>query len=317
MALGHLCGRYLELSSPTRTAWHSLVEEATRRINASTFYTGVAVTVGEIANTVRIHDVGELFMYPYTKGMRIHGARCIVAKEHQGWRIASFFLKSYPNARVLVQVRDPRDHAASCKKLRRLYASYHGSIPRASRLWAEEQREALRLRSACDESLVHLITYETLVTRPESTLRCVCRFLEVEWNDAMLAHEVRERARRNGATHYLHNMWAKLDEPVSTASVGRWRETLGRSEVVAVERTTGELLEAFGYRASETPRVPAYDVAYLAWSQGRYFVVTLALWVTWLMRIHDFSVPASIVTGRAVRSHHRYERFRDRLGYRL
>jgi hypothetical protein len=115
MALGHLCADYTGLAGGNVPhGWQSVRSEVCRRVNASTFYTGVHVEKQELAAAVAENDIGSLYLHAYYKGMKQNGADRIVIKEHQAWRIAPFFLRWFPRAKIIVQVRDPRDHAISC-----------------------------------------------------------------------------------------------------------------------------------------------------------------------------------------------------------
>jgi hypothetical protein len=140
----------------------------------------VRVEKKELAAKVAVNDTGNLYLYAYYKGMRQRGADRLVIKEHQAWRIADFFLRQFPHAKIVVQVRDPRDHAVSCKKLGHLYAAYHGSVARAARMWSMDQHGALQLRAKYGVDKVRINRYEDLVLRPRETLQGICEFLQLD-----------------------------------------------------------------------------------------------------------------------------------------
>jgi hypothetical protein len=320
MALGPLWECYARAKAPPRPQhWRALLAEATRRINESTFYTGVGVSEEELVRHVPEHDAASLYLHAYRKGMRAIGADRIVIKEHHAWRIAPLVFDCFPDARVVIQVRDPRDHAASCKKLGKLYAAYHGSVPRAARMWRREQVAALRLRARYGGARVHIHRYEDLVRDPSRELRDICRFLDLEWDEAMLDFHVLQADHRRSAGHYLDNMWANLDRPVGAHGVGRWRSTLSRHEVRAVERETGDVCTALGYDSdfSERVRAKVDGRAYRATAGLRYASVTAGLWVAWMVASRGSRVPRAVVLGDAIRGHRPYERFRDRHAYQL
>jgi hypothetical protein len=209
----------------------------------------------------------------------------------------------------------------SCKKLGRLYAAYHGSVARAARMWSIDQRGALQLREHCGANIVRIHRYEDLVLRPRETLQGICEFLEIEWQESMLEYHLAQAAQRERSTQYLHRMWANLDRPVTTTSVGQWEKKLTPSELRVVETEVGSLLPAFGYfpEAAEARGIGTlgFTVTYRLWSTTRYVVGTLVIWLAWLLVTRDFQVPLDVVLGKAVRAHLPYERFRDRFGYRL
>ena len=321
MALGLLCAGYDgNTHQHDPKDWSALLDEVCRRVNASTFYTGVRVEKKELAAEVAVNDLGSLYMYAYYKGMRQRGADRIVIKEHQAWRIADFFLRKFPYAKVVVQVRDPRDHAVSCKKLGYLYAAYHGSVARAARMWSMDQHGALQLRVKYGMDKVRIHRYEDLVLNPRETLKDICEFLQLDWQETMLDFHLAQSELRGRSKEYLHNMWANLDRPVMISSTGQWKENLNPFELRTVEREVGALLSVFGYDAKPEKEKTVGYVRYGLYklrAAVRYAVVTLGIWLAWLLITRDRHVPINVVLGNAVRAHLPYERFRDRLGYRL
>jgi Sulfotransferase family len=319
MALGLLCADYDSRQGNYPQTWNSLLLEVTRRINASTFYTGVEVDAQEITQDVAENDTAGLYLYAYYQGMRDRGANRLVIKEHQAWRLAPFFLKNFPRSKIVVQVRDPRDHAVSCRRLAKLYAAYHGSLPRAARMWATDQYEALQLEERYGSRTVRIHRYEDLVLDPVKTLQGICEFLELEWKESMLDFHILQAEQMQQSERYLRNMWANLDCPVTSGSVGQWKEHLRPYELRAIIREVGPLLSMFGYEADcrdETKRSKSLSV-YRLLAASRYSLVTTGIWLAWLVVTRDYHVPLDVVLGNAVRAHLPYERFRDRLGYRL
>ncbi len=321
MALGLLCADQDDFYRERDTeAWGQLLSEVCHRVNESAHYTGVSVEERELAESVPIGDTGTLYLYAYHKGMNASGAQRLVIKEHQAWRIVEFFTRRFPHSKILVQVRDPRDHAVSCKKLGRFYAAYHGSVPRAARAWTQDQREALRLREAYGAQRVRIHRYEDLVRQPHETLRGICEFLDLEWEESMLGFHVAQKGLRKGSKGYLHNMWANLDRPLTSRSVGQWKRSLGPCELRAIEREVGLLPREFGYevngpRGNWWARLACAMYSFL--EAVRYSLVSVGIWLAWVVVTRDLRVPIDVVLGNAVRAHRPYERFRDRFGYRL
>jgi hypothetical protein len=318
MTLGPIYGsRGAVRSEFSGAPWPVLLREATRRINESTSYTGVSVTGSELAENLVPDDLLGLYLYPHLKGARAHRAQWLVIKEHQGWRIADSLFGDVPSTRIVAQVRDPRAHAASCKHLARLYDAYHGSISRAATRWTKDQGALLGLM-ARHRSAVHVHRYEDLVTQPQEILQDVCRFLGVSWEPGMLDYYEREAARKQSNPRYLHNMWAHLDEPVSSNAVEQWKTQLSATDVALVERSSREVMQHFGYepRAQRSTLMSAAVLLRGFESSARYFAVTATLWVIWSLRRRG-RVQLDVVFSNAIFGHRPYERFRDRWGYRF
>lgn len=321
MALGLLCAEYDgNKQGHGSEDWNATLDEVERRVNASTFYTGVRVERNELAARVEVNDTGGLYLYAYYRGMRQRGADCLVIKEHQAWRIADYFLGQFPKAKILVQVRDPRDHAVSCKKLGRLYTAYHGSVARAARMWSIDQQGALQLKANYGADKVWVHCYEDLVMCPRETLEGICRFLQLDWQESMLNFHIGQAALKRKAKGYLHNMWANLDCPVMAGSVSQWKEKLTPFELITVEREVGSLLTVFGYEGSLQNETSVSHLTYYLYricAAAWYAIITTYIWLAWLIVTQNPSVPIDVVLGNTVRAHLPYEHFRDRLGYRL
>lgn len=321
MALGLLCASY---DSHNREhdleGWKAILGEVCRRVNASTHYAGVSVEEQELAKNIPVNDAGSLYLYPYYKGMIQCGAERLITKEHQAWRIAEFFLREFPHSKIVVQVRDPRDHAVSCKKLANLYAAYHGSVPRAARMWAMDQYGALQIREEYGAGIVRIHRYEDLVLHPRETLQGICDFLELEWNESMLDYHHAQAELKKQSNKYLHNMWANLDKPVNASSVGQWKKLLKPYELRAVEREVSPLCSEFGYDAGFPIDSALGDfvcAVYRFCAAVRYTIVTVGIWLAWLFITGDYRVPLHIVFGNAVYAHLPYQRFRDSIGFRF
>lgn len=115
-------------------------------------------------------------------------------------------LAQWPSAKLIFLVRDPRDVAPSVIKM-----GWAGNAWMASSSWEEAVREwqALKPKLATDQAME--VRFEDLVSKPESTLEEICRFLGQSYAPRMLEYpqhstypapdpEVAFRWRRNGPT---------------------------------------------------------------------------------------------------------------------
>jgi hypothetical protein len=89
------------------------------------------------------------------------------------------------------------------------------------------------------------ICYEGLVRNPRGTLERVCAFLDERFEPAMLEHSRLARTVGPGPQHHVEVM-----QPVSTASVARWKAEMSRFEQKMADHVAGESLQALGYEAS-------------------------------------------------------------------
>jgi Sulfotransferase family len=160
-----------------------------------------------------------------------------------------------PEARFIHLVRDGRDVALSIRDL------WFGpdSVEEAASWWVSMLRAASEQSRNLASYLV--IRYEDLILDTEATLRRVCHFLSLPWNDSMLGYHMTSKQRlaelgvlttaRNGAGILLpeerQSIHALTALPPQPQRVGRWTQEMSLAEREAFEIIAGEMLQSFGY----------------------------------------------------------------------
>ena len=164
--------------------------------------------------------------------------------------------KALPEARFVHIIRDGRDVVAS-----RARRSQREPLPVdvAARRW---KRRIISTRGRA-EGVDHYaeVRYEELVAEPEATLRRVCAFVELPFDEAMLAYHERgaerlaEIDRGLPARRGRHELDAgpriaaheHADEPPLPERAGAWREEMAQEDVAAFAAEAGDLLADLGY----------------------------------------------------------------------
>ena len=157
----------------------------------------------------------------------------------------------FPGAQYVNVVRDPRGAIASQVPMG--WDAPEIAVPAATARWegaiARTDLFAAGLRP--DQFLD--LRYEDMVADPRAALERLCAFAGLRAGDAI---ETMIGGERRGTFTGPH---ARLGEPVTTASVERWRERLTPQQVALVERASAPHLERFGYRPAGD--LPAPDPA--------------------------------------------------------
>jgi tetratricopeptide (TPR) repeat protein len=125
--------------------------------------------------------------------------------------IASLLL---PNAKVLYLLRDPLDTAISC--FSQSFASsmaFTTDLEHLGRAIQQERRIMAHWKACCGLP-IHVVSYETLVSEPEQTLRGVLAFLGLPWEDSVLEFHT---SKRVAATPSMD----QVRKPINTSAVGR------------------------------------------------------------------------------------------------
>ena len=153
----------------------------------------------------------------------------------------------WPNARVLLVVRDPRDQISSLLAMNearqaRGQLPFYPDVESAAAGWANTYRvgmDALK-RTATDHMVVR---YEDFVSDPTGTALRIGGWLELPVTEGLdfqdSAFVMSHKAR------FSHHQ--QLDQPITPSSVGRWQSRLTEDEASAIARIAGELMHRMGY----------------------------------------------------------------------
>ncbi len=159
----------------------------------------------------------------------------------------------FPDARFLHMVRDGRDVVCSLVSMNWINPltgrkwDYVQNIANAARYWREvvtlARQQAEHPTVAGRVLEVH---YETLVAEPAATMRRVLQFLDEPWDDAVLSYHVKNRGREP-----LEASTEQAVQPLTSRSVGRWKNDMTKLDKAAFKAEAGELLKALGYAADD------------------------------------------------------------------
>jgi len=153
----------------------------------------------------------------------------------------------FPEARIIITVRDPRDIALSYDDR-----------------WGAGRRDTSYLMRSCAQiryyfdHLSHMppfpaeqvcrVRYEELVAGPEAEIKKVCGFLNVPFDPAMLdfyrSHQTVEQDTPDGKHHKL------LSRPVTAERVGRFQLAFSPPQIQLMEEFFGDHLTAYRYQSA-------------------------------------------------------------------
>ncbi len=230
-------------------AWAALVGDAIKQMESTKGALDVLFTEEELREGPRERTFEALYRYVYDRSLQQCSKPVLALKETHLHKDLGFYLACYPNARFVVQVRDPRDYALSCIKAGR-YFTHYGSVPAALDVWTDDQHGALNLASALGPERVHLQRYEDLVTSTERVLTSLCGFLGVDFDGAMLAFNEQKAAKDAADRHPSY--WGNLAKPVQSDNTAKYKTGLSRTTIALVEQRTKTLMRRFDY-ALEDP----------------------------------------------------------------
>ncbi|HKJ36686.1 MAG TPA: sulfotransferase [Solirubrobacterales bacterium] len=175
--------------------------------------------------------------------------------------------RALPEARFCHVIRDGRD---VCLSIRDRAVKEHPVDVVAER-WVRRIGQARRQSKHVDHYME--VRYEQLILDTEPTLRRICEFFELPWNDAVLdyhqqsAQRLEEMKRelpadgkrttlsveRRMATH------ARTTQAPDPSRVSRWREQMDSADRRLFESIAGELLSELGYTTGDGPGTEPRD----------------------------------------------------------
>jgi uncharacterized membrane protein YkvA (DUF1232 family) len=171
-----------------------------------------------------------------------------------------FVKRHFPNARLVHIVRDGRD--AACSLRCQPWAKIAGDVPRDSpeaarrcgMMWAASVRAGIRHRG---HPRYFELRYEELVARPAETLLPLLTFLDLPWDERLLATDMslpRPSPLAAYSDDFRDAVQLSLERDARVAShsifdvsVGRWRRDLSPEDIEALAPVVGNLLIALGY----------------------------------------------------------------------
>jgi len=166
-------------------------------------------------------------------------------------------LNHFPRAKFVWITRDVRDVCASLKSIRSV-ARDNGYRPQVdsnlvneATKWSAQNLAMVELARDLGESQVMPLTYEGLVTKPIPTITKALNFLDCGWDPRVMDFHVMNAHLTLEPKATL--AWKQMTlEPVSTSSVGRWRDFLTSSEVREITGSAMSAMAELGYSESST-----------------------------------------------------------------
>ncbi len=187
--------------------------------------------------------------YALSKGKRRWGD-----KTPKNLHAINQILKFFPNAKILIMVRDCRDVVMSLSKADFSKVSY------ASAAW-RWQLDADIIKQHCaqkKDSQVYLLKYENLLDNPGETIKSVLEFFNL-WDDPDILKRYAEHD--DDVFHTKSSLYMK---PLSKKNISKWEKIMSEQEVRECEAIARQGLEYFGYKVvHKDAHISCFKVSFL------------------------------------------------------
>ena len=193
-------------------------------------------------------------------------------------------MTEFPEAKVILIIRDPRDRYASERK------KFRASVGSATRKWlvsVKAMKHSLELYP--DNCLV--IRYETLASHPEETLRRVCAFIEEDYSPIMLTMKGAPEHLKQGGDSSFESY-----EPgeISTRSIGRFPKVISKFDIAFIQQIAGRYMSEFQY--------PMHPVKFNWNNRLRFYLITLPINLARITRLYFVNLVKN-KRGKSIRPH--------------
>ena len=224
--------------------WEDIVSQVLKEFeDCKEFYTweiditDVQKSLEDIADSKRTlsNIIDELFCTyaeKHSPGSKIWGDKTPMNTLYLDW-IGTVF----PRSKFIHIIRDGRDVASSYLKMER-----YDTILEAANRWINSIESAQSFGSKIKENYME-IRYEELVTKPEEVIKYTCDFLDIDYDSKMLDHT--KQVKKLGDTDKEHH--SNLSKPISSDSVGKWRNNLSESDQESITKLLHKHLQRLGY----------------------------------------------------------------------
>jgi len=177
----------------------------------------------------------------YSAECAADGAQQAFVKENQLYGFVPFIVANWPEARIVHQIRDPRDMVLSWLRTQNM----QGGLGCAVSQWIDDQQSGLdALGRWLEPSRVFRVRYEDILADPQNELERLCRFVGVSFSAEMLDFHKNDRTRTNAS---MLGAWENLDKPILSENSRKYREGLTAPEIEYVELRCADLMAQFGY----------------------------------------------------------------------
>lgn len=185
-------------------------------------------------------------------------------------------LKIFPEAKFIINIRDPRAQNYSHIKRQateKLMAGKSNPIGR-SVLWTFYAKETLNLLKKYPDKC-YLFQYEKFVENPDKIIKEILQFLNVPYHPGIWNYHIPVKKFLNNYQSYLSENKIKkyipLSKPVSTEYKEDWKK-MHPDDIKTIENICGKYLHAFNYQ-------PLYDKTHLSFYENvKKTIYTMWYW---------------------------------------
>ncbi|MCE7038955.1 sulfotransferase [Dyadobacter sp. CY312] len=238
VTFGPLMSKYEPL---TKESYQTLVSDVVDFVNANPVpWEGVVLDKEAIFKASERYTLFDLNRHIYEAAANAKNARYWCCKSMANVHYAEELERYGTIDKYIFLYRDGRDVAASFKKA--VVGDKHTYF--LARQWKEDQEACLSLASQLDPERFFALNYETLISEPERTVKELCAFLDIAYNEEMLNFHTSNSSKITAAAG---EMWANLEKPIMSDNTGKFLKSFQEGDLEIFEMVAGKTLQKLGY----------------------------------------------------------------------
>lgn len=231
----------LHLYGDLNHSYQTLVSDVVDYVNANPVpWHGIKLNKSALIGKSTRNELVELNKLIYEEAAQQKKAKYWCCKSMANVHFAKELDEILPGLKYIYLYRDGRDVAASFKKA--IVGEKH--IYHIAQQWIFDQQACIKLSEAVSPGRFLALSYETLIEKPEDTIKMVCEFLEIPYRNHMLDFHT-SRESRNTADAGV--MWENLKKPIIKDNFGKFKHTLSLTDIKIFETLAGPILRKLGY----------------------------------------------------------------------
>ncbi len=153
----------------------------------------------------------------------------------------------FPRSKYIHMVRDYRANVASHKKTFKI-----GNVGYLAHKWLDHNLSLEAFKKAHPKQVLTL-RYEDLIEAPESTVRELCAFLEIDFHPSLMEHHLVAEKMNTQKPAYFRRHHHNVLNPLNQDALKKWQKELSTAEVELIEQIAGEYGASRGYDCTTEP----------------------------------------------------------------
>ena len=238
VTFGPLMSKYEPL---TKESYQMLVNDVVDFVDANPVpWEGIVLDKEAIFNASERYTLFDLNRHIYEQAATAKNSRYWCCKSMANVHYAEE-LETYGIIdKYIFLYRDGRDVAVSFKKA--VVGDKHTYF--LARQWKEDQEACLSLAALLEADRFFALNYETLISEPERTVKELCAFLDIAYNEEMLNFHTSNSSKITAAAG---EMWANLEKPIMSDNTGKFLKSFKEGDLEIFEMVAGKTLGKLGY----------------------------------------------------------------------